>query len=242
MLAVSDTGCGMDGETMSHVFEPFFTTKGPDRGTGLGLSTVYGIVTQSGGRITVESAPGRGSTFRVYLPRVETTAEPAADAGVAPALPRGVETVLLAEDEATVRGFVHDCLAALGYRVLVAGNGRQALEVARAYQGPIHLLLTDVVMPGMGGQALAHRLSAEHPGLRILLMSGYADDEMIRRGILPADSQFLQKPLTPAALALRVRSVLDGVRPAQAEAAPRAGGPGSPAVAAAHRALPEPSQ
>jgi signal transduction histidine kinase/ActR/RegA family two-component response regulator len=209
MLAVSDTGTGIPHEIQSQIFEPFFTTKEQGKGTGLGLATVYGIVKQSGGYIEVDSEPGQGTTFRVYLPRldaepapVDRSARPAAAAG-------GTETILLVEDEEGVRELARDILRASGYTVLEARNGPEALLLCERHQGPLEMLLTDVVMPRMSGRELAERLAPLRPDLSVLYMSGYTDDAVIRHGVLGAGTAFLQKPFTPAALVLRVRETLD---------------------------------
>ena len=209
-LRVTDTGHGMDAETQAHIFEPFFTTKPHGKGTGLGLATVYGIARQSGGHVTVDSAPGKGSTFRIYLPRVD---EPLEAAGVPPAVVapvEGTETVLLAEDEQLVRSLARKVLEQAGYTVLVAAGGPEALQVAALYDGPIHLLLTDVVMPEMSGRELMHRLTLVRPSLRVLYMTGYSDEAVARHGLLDPGTGFMQKPFTPEALARKVREVLDG--------------------------------
>jgi CheY-like chemotaxis protein len=210
MLAVSDTGVGMDKATMARIFEPFFTTKETGKGTGLGLSTVFGIVRQSGGLIWVYSEPGQGATFKVYLPAVPPTSEVAPTPTKAPLTLRGHETVLLVEDEEQVRALAATCLRELGYHVLVASGPVDALAQANACRDPIDLLLTDVVMPGMGGRALAEQLLALNPKLRVLFMSGYTDDAVVRHGVLESGMAFLQKPLTPSVIALRAREVLDG--------------------------------
>ena len=209
MLAVSDTGTGIPHAIQSQIFEPFFTTKEQGKGTGLGLATVYGIVKQSGGYIEVDSEPGQGTTFRVYLPRldaepapVDRSARPAAAAG-------GTETILLVEDEEGVRELARDILRASGYTVLEARNGPEALLLCERHQGPLDMLLTDVVMPRMSGRELAERLAPLRPDLSVLYMSGYTDDAVIRHGVLGAGTAFLQKPFTPAALVLRVRETLD---------------------------------
>ncbi len=209
MLEVSDTGIGMDAETRSHLFEPFFTTKGPGEGTGLGLATVYGIVKQSGGYVEVQSEPGRGTTFKIYLPRVEEVAG-SLDAGpAAQDVPSGLETVLLVEDEEDVRDLAREILEMSGYTVLEARHGREALAVNDRHAGPIHLLLTDVVMPEMGGRALADHLGPRRPEMRALYMSGYTGDALGRHGVLEANVALLRKPFTPEVLARRVREVLD---------------------------------
>jgi two-component system cell cycle sensor histidine kinase/response regulator CckA len=209
LLAVSDSGCGMSAAVRAKIFEPFFTTKGPGKGTGLGLATVYGIVKQTGGHIDVYSEVGVGTTFKVYLPRTEQTGEGAKSLMAHPAPPRGTETVLLLEDDAAVRALTLHILQNAGYAVLEAGGGDEALQVASGHTGRIHLLVTDVVMPGLGGWAAAERLAERHPGLRVLFMSGYTDDAVVRHGVLHDKVNFLQKPFTPAALAWKVREVLD---------------------------------
>ncbi len=209
MMAVSDTGCGMDAETQSHIFEPFFTTKDKDKGTGLGLATVYGIVKQSGGYIWVYSEPGRGSTFKVYLPQVQEAAEAAESEKAIPAPMRGTETILVVEDEESVRSLVRGVLQAHGYTVLEARRGDEALQVSDRHKGLIHLLLTDVVMPQMSGRDLAARLVASHSESRVLYMSGYTDRAILHQGVLDAKTHFIGKPFTPDALARKVREVLD---------------------------------
>jgi len=205
-LAVTDTGVGMDAEIRSHLFEPFFTTKGLGKGTGLGLATVYGIVKQSGGYIAVQSQPGRGSTFTVYLPRSEAPLEAPPAWTTAPA--GGAETVLLVEDEASVRDLVCEMLVATGYTVLGARHGGEALVVADQHAGPIHLLLSDIVMPHMGGRELARRLRRARPTLKVLYMSGYLGDATPPEG-LEQGMQLLAKPFTAEALARKLREVLD---------------------------------
>ena len=216
LLAVSDTGCGMDEATRARAFEPFFTTKGPGKGTGLGLATVYGIVRAAGGHAAIASEPGRGTTFEIYLP--PAAGEARAAAAVAGEAPGGTETVLLVEDDAAVRALAKRALERRGYDVLEAGGGGAALAVS-AGAGAIHLLVTDVVMPGMGGRELAGRLRGLRPGLRVLYMSGYTDDALVRHGVLAGEAAFLQKPFTPESLARKVREVLDGPPPSQAGAA-----------------------
>jgi len=209
MVAVSDTGCGMDLETQAHAFEPFFTTKEKGHGTGLGLATVYGIVKQSGGFIWVYSAPGHGSTFKIYLPFIEE-ALPTAEPAEAPAeLAKGSETVLVVEDERGVRSLVCEALASHGYKVLEAAGAASALEISEKYTEPIHLLLTDVVMPQTGGKELAKGFSTLHPETKVLYMSGYTDDAIVRHGIMEGSMPFLQKPFGPNALLVKVREVLE---------------------------------
>jgi len=212
LLAVSDTGIGMDEETQQRIFEPFFTTKPEGEGTGLGLATVYGIVKQSGGHIWVYSEPGRGTRFKVYLPRVDELAE-AAPAGAAPAeAPRGHETILLVEDTATLQEVIRETLEERGYTVLLASNGEEALALARKREGPIDLLLTDVVMPKLGGGDLARLLMALRPGLHVLYMSGYTNGAISQHGVLAEGVMLLEKPFTGDKLARAVREALD--RPA----------------------------
>jgi DNA-binding response OmpR family regulator len=210
MLSISDTGTGMDPETQSHIFEPFFTTKGT-KGTGLGLSTVYGIVKQSGGYIWVYSEPGKGTTFKVYFPLASEASEPA----TAPPVLRhakpedGLETILLVEDEENLRQLCHQYLETQGYKVLQAGDGAAAVQICTAYQSPIHLLLTDVIMPGMNGRQLAQRITALRPTTKVLFMSGYSENAIGHNGTLEAGINLLQKPFTLPALKNRVREVLD---------------------------------
>jgi len=208
MLAVSDTGIGMDADTKTRIFEPFFTTKEKGKGTGLGLSTVYGIVKQSAGYIWVYTEVGRGTTFKVYLPRVDAPADVQAPRREAGTL-AGTETVLLAEDDAMLRPLAKGLLERLGYQVLEAENAEQALAVAGGHQAPIHLLLADVVMPGASGRDLARRLGETRPTTKVLYVSGYTDDAIVQHGMLEPGLNFLQKPFTPDALARKVREVLD---------------------------------
>jgi CheY-like chemotaxis protein len=208
-LEVQDSGCGMDAQTQSHIFEPFFTTKEAGRGTGLGLSTAYGIVTQSGGFIAVESEPGAGSTFRVLLPRAsEPVPQATVRRGAFASLPRGTETVLLVEDETGVRELIRDFLARCGYTVLEATEVPEAFTLFETHANHLDLLITDVVMPQMNGRVLAERLLERQPGLRVLYMSGYTDDQVLVQGIA-GGAGFLQKPFTPDVLARKVREVLD---------------------------------
>ncbi|MGH7700016.1 MAG: PAS domain-containing protein, partial [Gemmatimonadales bacterium] len=207
-VAVSDTGTGMPSDVRAHLFEPFFTTKEVGKGTGLGLATVYGIVKQSGGFVTVTTELGRGSTFRVHLPEVE--AEPVPDTHPAePARLRGTETVLLAEDEDAVRHLSQRALEREGYTVLAAANASEALTCVEGHDGAIHLLVTDVVMPGMGGRELARRLMGARPDLRVLYISGYPGEAVVQRGAVAPGAAFLQKPFMPEELVKRVREVLD---------------------------------
>jgi PAS domain S-box-containing protein len=209
MLAVSDTGCGMDEKTQARIFEPFFTTKEKGRGTGLGLSTVYGIVKQSGGNIWVYSEPGQGTVFKVYLPQLQEDAEAPRKSVVETVVPRGSETILLVEDEDVVRGLARQILEQAGYNVLDASGGEEAIRLCRERRGPIDLLLTDVVMPETSGREIARRLTKLRPATRVLYMSGYTDDAIVHHGVLDSDVEFIQKPFTPVALARKVREVLD---------------------------------
>jgi two-component system cell cycle sensor histidine kinase/response regulator CckA len=208
MIAISDTGCGMTPEVKARIFEPFYTTKDVGQGTGLGLAVVHGIVKQSGGNIDVYSEVGVGTTFRIYLPTVQQPA--ATSAGSAPEMPsRGSETILLVEDEDSVRELAMFVLRQCGYKVMTAPEGLAALQLVANCREKIDLLLTDVVMPQMGGRKLAETLLAEHPELRVLFMSGYTDDAVVRHGVLQSNANFLQKPFSPNSLAQKVRDVLD---------------------------------
>jgi PAS domain S-box-containing protein len=208
MLAVSDTGMGMTEDVSRHLFEPFFTTKPPGRGTGLGLATCYGIVKQNGGHIWVYSEYGRGSTFKIFLPRTGEAAASDTPADQASGSVAGHETLLVVEDEPMVRAISVESLEMLGYRVLQASHGEEALEVARAYAGAIDLVVSDVVMPIMGGPALVQRLRIERPHIKVLFVSGYTDDAIVRQGVLEPGVEFLQKPFALAALARRIREIL----------------------------------
>jgi PAS domain S-box-containing protein len=209
-LVVSDTGVGMDAETQAHLFEPFFTTKGPGKGTGLGLATVYGVIKQSGGHIVVESAPEQGATFVIHFPRVDEAVPVIEREQVPEELPGGSETVLLVEDEEAVRALANEILATSGYTVLQACHGAEALDLADRHQSRIDLLLTDVVMPGIGGRELVERLGPRRPDMRVLYMSGYTADALGKHGVLEADTALLAKPFTPDILMKKVREVLDG--------------------------------
>ncbi len=209
MLSVADTGCGMNSTTMTHIFEPFFTTKEEGKGTGLGLATVFGIVKQSGGHIKVESKPSRGSTFRIFLPRAakESQRAEAGPASSAP-LPKGSETILVAEDEAALRTMTREMLTRAGYAVIEASGGEEALSLAGSHPGWIHLLLTDVVMPGMSGPELARKLSESRPGVAVVYMSGYMQVGVNQNGVLQPGIHLLQKPFTRSGLLLKIREVL----------------------------------
>jgi CheY-like chemotaxis protein len=209
LLAISDTGCGMNQETLSRIFEPFFTTKGPGQGTGLGLATVYGIIKQSGGYIYVDSEPGRGSTFKIFLPQVESMIlNRKSQLGISKS-PGGHETVLLVEDENTLRILIRRTLEMKGYKVLEAEEAEDALQLSARHQGPIHLLLSDVVMPRMSGRELADRLGPLRSEMKVLYLSGYTNDAVVRHGLSEGEIEFLQKPFTPDVLARKVREVLD---------------------------------
>jgi PAS domain S-box-containing protein len=209
MLAVSDTGVGMDAETRSHIFEPFFTTKAIGRGTGLGLSTVYGIVKQSRGSIEVYSELGQGTTFKIYLPRSEEAADFLPAAQPHPVRVQGTETILLVEDDAQVRELAFAVLTSYGYTVLVADSARTVVPRCDEHKGEIHLLLTDVVMPGGGGREVARQVVARRPNIKVLYMSGYTTNAIVHHGDLKPGTFFLQKPFGPAALSAKVREVLD---------------------------------
>ncbi len=219
-LCVSDTGTGMDAATQARIFEPFFTTKEPGKGTGLGLSTVYGIVKQSGGYVTVESEPGKGATFCIFLPRAKETEQspelPAAESGKLKET-RATETILLVEDDETLQELTTEFLASKGYQVLSAGNGAEALSLAASHKSPIHMVLTDVIMPGMSGPALVDKLAAMRPAVKALFVSGYTRDAIVQDGNLSPGLEFLQKPYRLADLAQKIRGILDGGNSAAAD-------------------------
>ena len=211
MLAITDSGTGMDAETVEHIFEPFYTTKDKSKGTGLGLATVYGIVKQSGGHLNVYREPGLGSVFKIYLPSVSENATPIKSAS--PDLKKivpGRGTILLVEDEEVVRLFAEQVLFNAGYQVLTAANGREAVDLANQFLNDITLLLTDVVIPQMSGRQVAEALKAKRPKLKVLYMSGYTDDAVLRHGVLTAESAFLPKPFSPVALTEKVSAVIRG--------------------------------
>jgi CheY-like chemotaxis protein len=210
MMSVSDTGLGMSAEVRERAFEPFFTTKEKGKGTGLGLSTCYGIVKQSGGNIWAYSESGRGTTFKIYLPWAEEVSREMKHKAEAAEILKGTETILAVEDEIEVRKLVAQILTGQGYTVIEASHGEEALKVARENsEKKIHLLLTDVVMPGMSGHELAVTLGFQHPDLKVLYMSGYTDNAIVHHGVLEEGVNYIQKPFTLDALARRVREVLD---------------------------------
>jgi two-component system, cell cycle sensor histidine kinase and response regulator CckA len=208
MLSVTDTGCGMDADTKAHMFEPFFTTKEFGKGTGLGLSTVYGIVKQSGGSVWVYSEVGIGSTFKIYLPCVSPALEIAAPSDKPEKIAGGLQTILIVEDEVPLLEVTHRSLEAFGYTILAAKSPAEAIQISRSHPGPIHLMVTDVIMPGMSGAQLSSRLSVSRPEMKVLYVSGYTDDTIVRHGVLERGLAFLQKPFSPRTLARKVSEVL----------------------------------
>ncbi|MGE5206611.1 MAG: ATP-binding protein, partial [Chlamydiota bacterium] len=223
LLAVSDAGSGIDPAILPHIFEPFFTTKEKGKGTGLGLATVYGIVKQSGGHATVYSEKGTGTTFKIFLPRATVSASRPEPAARTAEQLRGQETVLLVEDEEAVRESEREYLEGQGYTVLAAANGPAALELAASCGREIHILVTDVVMPGMSGNELGDRLVEQRPGLKVLYVSGYAENTILQHGLAELGSCFMQKPFTLKALAGKIREVLEGDKQPEAPASVRGG-------------------
>ena len=209
MLSVSDTGIGMTPEVRERVFEPFFTTKEKGKGTGLGLSTVYGIVKQSGGNIWVYSELGRGTTLKIYFPQVDEPLEELRENVETKLVPQGTETVLIVEDDKEVRKLAARILENQGYKILEAAQGSEALPLCKEHRNPIHLVLADVVMPGLDGRELAERVKSFHPGMKVLYMSGYTDNAIIHHGVLEKGMNYIQKPFTLDGLARKVREVLD---------------------------------
>ena len=208
LLQVTDGGIGMDEETRKHIFEPFFTTKDNAGGTGLGLATVYGIVKQSRGWILIYSEPGKGTSFKIYLPRIPREKSVGSVSEHEAPQTGGPETVLVVEDQEEVRSYAVQVLETYGYRVLAACDGPSAIAAAGDHAGPIHVLLTDVVLPGMNGRQLADRLAGERPGIKVLFTSGYTRDVIAHRGVLDADVAYLAKPYSPEALAAKLREVI----------------------------------
>jgi CheY-like chemotaxis protein len=208
MISVSDTGEGMDRETQARIFEPFFTTKEKGKGTGLGLSTVYGIIKQSGGYVFVQSEIGRGTVFTIYFPRVDGPSEAHGASHVSIAAAGGTETVLLVEDEDSVRQLVRETLESRGYRVLEAANGNAGLALAASHPDPIHLVITDVIMPGLSGHELVQQLLPTRPAIKVLYLSGYAQDAFPSTAAAESQKTFLQKPFTLQSLARKVREIL----------------------------------
>jgi CheY-like chemotaxis protein len=208
LLAVTDSGTGMDEATLAHIFEPFFTTKEKGKGTGLGLATVYGVVKQSGGYVWVDSQPGKGASFKIYLPVAVKIVQETVLEKVVENSPRGSETILLVEDEESLRALISDLLGQAGYKVLAATCGVQAIDIAEKFKGPIHMMLSDVVMPGIGGPAIAKKLESARPDMKVLFMSGYIEFRAGENGGLPPGTQLLQKPFTNDSLIREVVKVL----------------------------------
>jgi CheY-like chemotaxis protein len=210
MLEMTDTGCGIDAETKAHLFEPFFTTKPIGKGTGLGLSTAYGIVKQSGGTIEVDSVPGEGTTFRVYLPMVDQPVSPRIPRKASNPVTTGSETVLLAEDQASIRSTLREFLESKSYKVLEAQNGGEALDLARHHPGPVDVLVTDVIMPQIRGLDLAKRVTELRPDICVIFMSGYSEDALLDNRLLSeGNTTLIQKPFDPGDLALKIRELLN---------------------------------
>jgi two-component system cell cycle sensor histidine kinase/response regulator CckA len=210
MLTVSDTGCGMTNEVREHIFEPFFTTKGKDKGSGLGLSTVYGIVKQSNGHINVYTEVGHGTTFRIYFPIAQSSAADIQfDELKTPSAEKGSETILVVEDESGVRDLVVDVLESAGYTVLAASDGEKAEKLCQKHPSPIHLLITDMVLPRMSGRDVAVKCSQYHSKAKVLFMSGYTDDVIFHSGALDPGMAFIEKPFTPDTFLRKVREVLN---------------------------------
>lgn len=212
LLTVSDSGCGMSPEVQARIFEPFFTTKEPGKGTGLGLATVYGIIKQSGGHISVHGERGRGTSFKIYLPSVDEKVSTGKSHHGGKRTQQGMETILVVEDEDAVRTMICLALRKFGYTVLEASQGTAAVQLCEQHQGSLHLLVTDVVMPDMGGRQLAERLTRLRPDLKVLYLSGYTDDAIVHHGVLQAEVAFLQKPFTVTTLGYKVREVLDQIK------------------------------
>jgi two-component system cell cycle sensor histidine kinase/response regulator CckA len=224
LLTVTDSGQGIAAEHLAHIFEPFYTTKEAGKGTGLGLATVYGIVKQNGGFVWVYSEPGLGTTFKVYLPRVQSLTSEVSITKPVESSPRGCETLLLVEDEASVRQASRQFLTRSGYIVLEATDGEDATRVSREYRDPIHLLVTDVVMPRMGGPTLAERLTDERPDMKVLFVSGYAENTVLKHGKVDVATRFLQKPFSLKTLARKVREVLEASEASTLATSSRASG------------------
>jgi CheY-like chemotaxis protein len=208
MLAVTDTGCGMDAKTKAHIFEPFFTTKEFGKGTGLGLATVYGIVKQSGGWIWVYTEPGLGTVFKIYLPCVNPAVEILLPSDKIEKVAGGSQTILIVEDDAALLQVTHRSLGEVGYAILAARSPAEAIHISENHQGPIHLMVTDVIMPGMSGDKLANYLSVLRPEMKVLYVSGYTDHTIVHHGVLEPGLAFLQKPFSPKTLARKVGEVL----------------------------------
>jgi len=210
LLSVSDSGVGMDGETRSRIFEPFFTTKKRGQGTGLGLATVYGLVKQAEGYVWAYSEPGKGTTFKIYIPVTGKRAETGGwEVTESRAKTEGTETILLVEDDETVRNLMGAILKRYGYQVLLAEDGEKALALSQKHEGEIALLLTDVVLPGIGGKEMSDALQEKRPDMKILFVSGYPEDIISSFGVVPSDMNFMTKPIIPESLALKIREVLD---------------------------------